>query len=179
MIAIRASFIPAIAIFAAGCASVPLAPREADLAAKRFEPPPGQANLYVYRNERFGGAARLSVALDGALLGDTAAMTYLYTPIAPGRHTIVSKAENDSDATIDAKAGTNYFLWQEVKMGLWTARSALRDMPEKTGREAVLECTMGSTRAPPASPGCATDRDCKGERICRAGVCGEPGPLVN
>ena len=168
-----------VVAFAAGCASVPLAPKEADVAAKTFKPPPGQANLYIYRNERFGAAARLNIALDGSVLGDTAAMTYLYTPIAPGRHTIVSKAENDSEATIDAKADTNYFLWQEVKMGLWTVRSALRQMPEKTGRDGVLECKMGSTRAPPPPAGCSKDTDCKGERICRAGVCAEARPLIN
>jgi hypothetical protein len=133
------TFICIVVAFAAGCASVPLAPKEADVAAKTFEPPPGQANLYIYRNERFGAAARLSIALDGSMLGDTAAMTYLYTPIAPGR----------------------------------------QQMPEKTGRDGVLECKMGSTRAPPPPAGCSKDTDCKGERICRAGVCAEARPLIN
>src|SRR5205823_15032561 len=114
---LNARLLFACAVLAAACASVPLAPVEEDLAAKKFDPPPaGHANLYVYRNENFGGAVRLNVLLDGALLRDTAAMTYLYTPISPGVHTLVSKSENDSTAVIDARAGNSYFVWQEVKM---------------------------------------------------------------
>src|ERR1700694_3472240 len=108
-------------LLASACASVPMASHEADLAAKKFEVPPGRANLYVFRNEGFGGAVRMSVQLDGAVLGDTAAKAYLYSPIPPGLHTVVSKSENDSQLTIDAKPGANYFVWQEVKMGVWRA----------------------------------------------------------
>jgi hypothetical protein len=177
MMITRARFVSMLAVLAAGCASVPLAPPQADLAAKRFDPPPsGMANLYVYRNENYGSAVRLSVVLDGALLGDTAAKTYLFTPIAPGTHTVVSKAENDSTAVIDARAGSSYFLWQEVKMGLWSARSALQQMEEAEGREGVKECKLGVTSRP---AGCAKDADCKGDRVCEAGACVELRPRNN
>lgn len=38
------------------------------------------------------------------------------------------------------QAGKNYFVWQEVKMGLWMARSALQTVDEATGRKGVAEC---------------------------------------
>jgi hypothetical protein len=165
-------------VTASGCATVPLASTEADLAAKKFDVPPGQANLYVYRNESFGGAIRMSVLLDGMALGDTAAMTYLYTPIAPGKHTVVSKAENDSELIFEAKPGVNHFFWQEVKMGLWHARSALQEMDDAKGRAGVAECKLAKTNPPLAPPGCSKDTDCKGDRICRDGVCVEPAAKV-
>ncbi len=166
-------------VLTAGCASVPMAPPAADLAAKKFEPLPGTASLYVYRNESFGSAIRMNVALNGVLLGDTGPKTYLYTPVAPGRYVVTSKAENDSEAAIDAKAGANYFLWQEVKMGLWYARSSLQAVDELRGRAGVLECGLAKTNPPPALPGCTKDNDCKGNRICKAGACVEPPPLTN
>ena len=165
-------------VVAAGCASVPMAPVQADAAAKRFEATPGKANVYVYRNEHFGGAVRMSVVLDGALLGDTAAYTFLYTPVEPGHHHVMSKAENDSDVEFEAEEGKTYFLWQEVKMGVWSARSALRLVQEKEGRDGVLECKLGQTSAPRPA-GCSKDTDCKGERVCKAGACVEPSLMTN
>ena len=173
----RAFLVVSLSVLASACASVPLAPPEADAQAKQFQaPPPGHANLYVFRDESFGGAVRMSVNLDGAALGDTAAKTYLYTPIPAGTHTVVSKSENDSTAIIEARAGESYFVWQEVKMGLWSARSALQQVAEDRGRAGVLECKMGMTN-PPA--GCSKDTDCKGNRVCEAGACVEVKPGTN
>jgi hypothetical protein len=175
MIGIRAWCV--LSLIALGCASVQLAPEEVDAAAKKFSAPPaGHANLYVYRNENFGSAIRMNVNLDGVVLGDTAAKTFLYTPIPEGTHTIVSKAENDSTSVIDARAGGSYFVWQEVKMGLWSARSELQQVEEKEGRAAVLECKLAKTNRP---RGCAKDIDCKGNRICEAGACVESPPRNN
>jgi hypothetical protein len=173
----RAFVVIPLAVLAFACASVPLAPAELDAKAKQFQaPPPGHANLYVFRDESLGGAVRMSVNLDGAALGDTAAKTYLYTPIPAGTHTVVSKAENDSTAVIDARPGESYFIWQEVKMGIWSARSALQQVAEDRGRAGVLDCRMGMTN-PPA--GCSKDTDCKGNRVCEAGACVEVKPGTN
>ena len=170
--------LPLMVALVAGCASVPMAPIEADAAAKRFEATPGKANLYVYRNENFGGAVKMSVVLDGAMLGDTAAMTYLFTPVERGHHQVTSKTENDSDVEFDAEEGKTYFLWQEVKMGVWTARSALHPVQEQEGRAAVLQCKLA--RANTLRPaGCSKDTDCKGERICKTGICVEPPLMTN
>jgi Protein of unknown function (DUF2846) len=86
---------------------------------------PGTANIYVFRNEQMGAAIKMPVALDGKLVGDTAAKTYLLLQVPPGSHAIVSKTENDATLTVNAQAERNYFVWQEVKMGMMTARSLL------------------------------------------------------
>jgi hypothetical protein len=127
---------------ASGCASVQMASPEQDAAAKSFAVKPDKANIYVYRNENFGAAMKMPVALDGKLAGDTAAKTYLMLEVAPGAHTVVSKTENDSAVTLNAVAGRNYFLWQEVKMGMMGARSNLQVVDEATGRAGVAECKL-------------------------------------
>lgn len=131
-----------VVALASGCASVQMASPEQDAAAKSFAVKPGKANIYVYRNENFGAALKMPVALDGRLVGDTAAKTYLVLEVAPGSHTVVSKTENDSSVTVNAAAGRNYFLWQEVKMGLVAARSNLQEVDEATGKAGVAECKL-------------------------------------
>lgn len=132
----------ATAMLASGCASVQMASDAQDSAAKTFQVKPGKANIYVFRNESFGGAVKMPVALNGRLVGDTAAKTYLLLEVDPGRHTVVSKTENDSTVEVNAAAGQNYFVWQEVKMGLMTARSSLQVVDEATGRAGVQECKL-------------------------------------
>ena len=129
-------------VLASGCASVPMASPEQDTAAKSFATKPGKANIYVYRNETMGAAIRMPVALNGKLVGDTASKTYMVLEVAPGKHTITSKTENDSIVTVDAAAGRNYFLWQEVKMGFAAARSNLQQVDETTGKAGVQECKL-------------------------------------
>ena len=141
----NAKAILAIAMVAAmttGCVSVPMASADKDAAAKTFAVEAGKANIYVYRNETMGAAIKMPVALDGKLVGDTASKTYILLNVAPGAHTLVSKTENDSSLQITADVGKNYFVWQEVKMGAFAARSALQQVDEATGKAAVAECKL-------------------------------------
>ena len=125
-----------------GCASVPMASPEADAAAKTYKVDPTKANLYIYRNENFGAAIKMPVLVDNVLVGDTAAKTYIFKQIDPGPHVITSKTENDATLNVDTKAGENYFVWQEVKMGAFAARSKLHVVDEATGKAGVAECKL-------------------------------------
>jgi len=124
-----------------GCASVPLASMEEDTKAKSFPAPPtGKANIYVYRNESYGDAIMLTVALDGKLAGQTSMRTYFLWEVDPGSHEISSLSENTSTLKLNTEAGKTYFIWQEVKMGTWSARSQLQQVDEAAGRKGVSEC---------------------------------------
>lgn len=125
-----------------GCASVPMASPQQDAAAKQFTVPPGKSRIYLYRNETFGAAVTMTVALDGKVMGRTASKTYFVWDVAPGRHTIDSETENDSKLTLNTVAGKPYFVWQEVKMGLFTPGSKLHLMDRKAGEAGVLECKL-------------------------------------
>jgi hypothetical protein len=169
-----------LAVALAGCAAhVPMASPEQDAAAKRFAAPADRANLYVYRHETFGFAVTLPLTLDGMQLGETAAQTYFVVPLAPGEHTLLSKGESTVELVLDVAAGRNYFVWQEVKMGFASARSALHQVDDATGRGAVGQCQLAKTSWNGATPGgCAKDNDCKGARICHQGTCVEPARAV-
>jgi hypothetical protein len=132
------------AMLVSGCASVPMGDATRDAELKIFKPKADKAGLYVFRNENFGAAIKMTVLLDGKILGDTAAKTYLYTDLEPGSHRLISKTENDSVLDFTAVAGQLYYVWQEVKMGLFAARSNVQLVDEKTGQAGVLESMLAA-----------------------------------
>ncbi|MDM5086391.1 DUF2846 domain-containing protein [Aeromonas rivipollensis] len=60
---------------------------------------------------------------------------------APGNH-IFYKSENDATLTLSTEAGKNYYVWQEVKMGLLMARSKLSQVNEEEGKQGVMESRL-------------------------------------
>ena len=125
-----------------GCASVPMASSEADAQAKTFATKPGKANIYVYRHETMGAAIPMTVSLNGKVMGQTASKTYFLFEVDPGNHEITSHTENVDTLRMVAAGGRNYFVWQEVKMGLGSARSQLRQVEEATARKDLAECKL-------------------------------------
>ena len=135
-----------ISIGLVGCASVPMGDVKQDAALKTFQAPAKQAGVYIYRSESLGAAVKMDVAIDGAPVGQTAAKTYLYKEVAPGKHEISSKTENTDTLEIDAKPGTLTYVWQEVKMGFMSARSKLHLMTEAEGKAGVLDTKLAETK---------------------------------
>ncbi|HZR71209.1 MAG TPA: DUF2846 domain-containing protein [Burkholderiales bacterium] len=136
-----------IAVFASyallsACATVPMASDGSDSTAKSFATTPGKANIYVYRNESLGMAIKHPITLDGRMVGDTAAKTYFLLPVNPGKHTIVSLTDSDNPLAIDAQSGRNYFVWLQMKMGMFAPRSNLQLVDEAEGRKGVMECKL-------------------------------------
>ena len=123
-----------------GCASVPMASMDMDAQAKSFTTPSGKSSIYVYRNESFGGGIPMTVALDGRVAGSSGPQTYFLFEVPPGPHEVSSIAEDTSTVKLDTKPGKAYFIWQEVKMGFWMARSQLHEVDEATGKKGVDEC---------------------------------------
>ena len=76
------------------------------------------------------------------LIGKTGPKSYFLLGLEPGHHTLVSKAENDSLLNLITEAGKNYYVWQEVKMGLLLARSKLQLMSEAEGQAGVRESKL-------------------------------------
>ena len=125
-----------------GCASVPMAGSQEDQRAKHFKPASGKAGIYVYRNETMGAALKKSVTINGRMAGATAADTYFWFEVKPGTYKIVSDNNLDNTITVQARAGKNYFIWQEMKMGLLVGGTKLSVVDEQTGRNAVLTCKL-------------------------------------
>jgi hypothetical protein len=139
---VLASITLACVVLASGCASVPMASPEQDTAARSYAVKPGTGNIYVYRNEILGAAITLPVELNGKPVGATGSKTFLLLPVAPGKHTLGSKGESGSTLVLDVAAGQNYFVWQEVKMGMLSGGSALHLVDEAKGKAGVAECKL-------------------------------------
>ena len=131
-----------VAITLAGCASVPMGDAKMDAQAKTFVAPQDKTGLYIYRNESMGAVAKMTVAIDGQTVGQTAAKTFIYKEVPPGKHVITSSAENTDTLEIDAKPGTLAFIWQEVKMGILSARSKLHLVTAEEGKKGVGETKL-------------------------------------
>jgi hypothetical protein len=131
-------FLLLVALLVSGCASVPMT--SLDARAKAFIAKPDKSLIYLYRNETFGGAIAMTVSLDGKVAGQTGPQTYFLWEVEPGAHEVTSHTENVATLKLTTDPGRLYFIWQEVKMGMWTARSQLQQVDEETGRKAVSEC---------------------------------------
>lgn len=125
-----------------GCASVPMASKELDISAKTFkESAKDRAGLYVYRDSFGGKALKKMVSIDGKAIGQTANKVYFYREITPGAHTLSTESEfGDNTLDIQAVAGTNLFVRQYIKIGVFIAGSALELVSDEEGKKAVLEC---------------------------------------
>lgn len=128
-----------------GCASVSMMTADDDTRAKSFAVQKDKANIYLYRNETFGAAIKMPVSVNGKVAGQTASKTYFLWQVSPGTYDISSLTENTSTIKLIAEAGKNYFVWQEVKMGLFMARSDLKQVDEETGRKGVAECSRAES----------------------------------
>jgi hypothetical protein len=130
----------AMVVLVTGCASVPMTSSEDDAKAKLFSAKPDKSTIFVYRNESFGSAIVMTVSLNGKVAGQTGPQTYFVWEADPGSHEIASHTENVSTLKLTTEAGKTYYVWQEVKMGAFMARSLLQQVDEETGRKGVLEC---------------------------------------
>jgi hypothetical protein len=126
------------------CASVPMGDAQKDATHKTFSASTNTAGVYLYRNENFGAAIRMDVLVDGQTIGQSAAKTYFYVDLPPGKHSFISKSENEDTLTLDLMAGKLYYIWQEVKMGILYARTKLNLMTETEGKAGVLECQLAA-----------------------------------
>lgn len=125
-----------------GCASVNTAPPAMQAEAKTFPVQTDKANLYIYRNESFGGAVTMKVSVNDMPIGKTGPKSFFWLKVKPGTYNISSEAENTSLVTVVAEGGKDYFVWQEVKLGLLFARNNLQTVNAATGKAGVLDSQL-------------------------------------
>jgi hypothetical protein len=125
------------------CTAIPMASTHEDLQAKRFAVRPHKASIYVYRDQSFGFAFPMTLELAGHAKARTVGQTYVLWEVDPGAYELTSYAEDTSTLRLHTEPGKAYYVWQEVKVGLWKARTALHRVDEEQGRKGVLECRLG------------------------------------
>ena len=141
---LRGTLVAAACFGIAGCVSVPTAAPELQAIALTFKPSGGMARIYVYRaGGAFGGASKLSVAIDSQIVGRTAAGTYLMVEVAPGRHRVSAPTgENESAVSLDAVADSLYFVKVWPKMGFFSAHSGMERMDAAEARAGIATARM-------------------------------------
>lgn len=115
---------------------------QAQAERKTFTIAPDKSGIYVFRSESIAPLVKMDVAIDGQTIGRTAAKTYLFKEVSPGKHIVSSSAENTDTLEVEAKPGTLTYVWQEVKMGVLFARTKLHPVSEEEGRKGVRESSL-------------------------------------
>jgi len=109
---------------------------------KRLVAAPDRSLIYLYRNEIFGAAIPMLVSIDGQVAGKTVAYSYFLWDVPSGTHKFTSYGEKESTLVITAKAGKTHYVHQEIKAGVWMARSRLYEVDEDEGRKAINTCKL-------------------------------------
>lgn len=150
----KLSLVISLAMLLTGCASVNMASKDQSSKAKEFNSPStGNAGLYVYRDSFVGKALKKDVWVNGKCLGETAPDVFFFTEIEGGKqHRLETESEFSANAlTLMADAGSNYFIRQFIKMGVFVGGAGLELIPEEQGKTAVSKLEM-------AAPGACTSK---------------------
>lgn len=132
-----------VALFSAGCASVPMAGKDRDAAAKEFATTPDAASLYVYRASSWGSGVKYPVHLDGKWLGELPGSTFLFLPVQPGPHSVMVIAESNKVQAFTAEPGKVYYVKVTPAMGWLSANANLYLMAdEKEAQADVKGCDL-------------------------------------
>lgn len=129
-----------LSITLTGCASVPLASSEENIAAKSFPSPEnGKAGLYIYRDSFVGKALKKDVYLDGQCVGETADRVFFYQQVSSDKpHSLGTESEfSPNNITLNVASGKNYFVRQYIKMGIFVGGAGLESVSETEGKRVV------------------------------------------
>lgn len=128
-------------LFMVGCNSVPLADSELSVKAKEFKTDEDKANLYVFRRNQFvGGALKKAIWIDGLYVGRLKVGTFLLEKVEPGEHLISTESEfGNNQVLLNMQPGTNYFLEQKTKWGLFVGGSILLRAGNEEGESEIMK----------------------------------------
>ena len=140
----RVSGLLLLIILISGCASTSKSSAEKDQAAKEFNSSDDKGHVYLYRPGRAVGAgAQTQIKINGQDAGGTGPGTYFKWDLDPGTYTFsCSTSESSAAVELDVKPGKLYFVRQDNRMGLNDGRVTLKEVDEKTGKEAVKKCKL-------------------------------------
>ncbi|QEH95389.1 DUF2846 domain-containing protein [Gluconobacter thailandicus] len=130
----------ASAFLLSGCASVPLATPEDTALAKTFaSPPSGKAAIYFYRDSFMGQALKRDISVDGKCVGKTANNMFFYSLVDGNKdHRLSTEGETTRhDISLFTAVGKNYFVQQQITMGVWSASSKLKVVSEEQGTKEI------------------------------------------
>ncbi len=134
-------------LFVACSARVDLADPKLDREAKKFaEPDANFSGIYIYRDSLMGKPSKKAIYIDGEYLGKTADRTYFYKIVKPGYHTIETESEfSNNSLEIYAEGGSNYFIRQYIKMGVFVPGAGLQEVNELLAKKSIIKSKLIKT----------------------------------
>ena len=126
------------ALFLIGCASATQYVPMPDLAEKVDDPAKGR--IYVVRPSSFGGAVGMIVSDGGTPIGSTGPGKFLCWEREPGDVIVSSSSENTSRVSLPVRAGSVHYVLQNIRMGIWIARTDLEVLDEERGLRELQHC---------------------------------------
>lgn len=112
-----------------------------DIKSKQLTAPTGKGIVYIIRPNAYGFAVKFKVTCDENYIGSTFGKRFIYAVLDPGKHQIISKAENDADLEVNIEADKIYYIEQIPKMGLMMARNKL-ELLSVGGKEKLTKCKL-------------------------------------
>ena len=125
-----------------GCATAPMADKEAEAQAKTFSVKPNKANIYIYRGYFLPNAGwTVPILIDDNKVGELPISAFLVKEVDPGLHVIVGKASTDGEVKIVTEAGRNYFIWIKLAadMGSLFGKVEMEVLDEAHGQAGVSQ----------------------------------------
>ena len=121
------------------CASVPIASTQLEQTAKKFNPPPGSAAIYIFRSKQIVGSAVLfNIRIDDKLTGRIAPGTFIYCTVKPGKHLIISSGGiPDKVASLEFDTGKGALCFLQVGPG-WNGIK-IEQINVNSGREKIFK----------------------------------------
>jgi hypothetical protein len=115
-------------------------------------PKPDKAVLVIARTTSMAFGVTIENHLDRKLIGQTKGKSYFITDVQPGQHYVMGHAENWATARINFEPGKIYFLNQDIRMGVWMARTGFTpltaDEAAKQLNEEGMEYRVYDTKNP-------------------------------
>jgi hypothetical protein len=122
----------------AGCASSVQYVRTPDLSKKIEDPTKGR--IYVMRPSSLGYAVGMNVSDGGNPIGSTGAKGFLCWERDPGDVVVSSTSENTSRVSLAVRPGNSYYVLQNIRMGIWLARTELEVIGEEQAQKELKKC---------------------------------------
>lgn len=137
-----------VAIFVlAGCASVSMESKDKSDIAKKFNTPTaGNAGLYIYRFGSLGAALTKNIWVDGKCIGKSAPNVFFYEEVkGDADHKISTESEfSPNDLMVKTVSGTNYFIRQFIKFGVFIGGAGLELVSDDIGKKEVSDLGLAN-----------------------------------
>lgn len=110
-------------LLSGGCSPSRMIAKESCPDLREIKPPAGKSALVIGRTTIFGGAVNIDNYVDRKFIGTTRGKGFFTSTVEPGQHFAIADAENFDAVLLNFEPDKTYYLRQEIRMGVLSART--------------------------------------------------------